>query len=536
MSDNDENANSQPAAPEPAQPIKLQDLALDLNFVPNWARKSSAEITTFEERGRSGGGRRDDRNDRGPRARRDAPCGGSGGGGGARSGDQRSQGPRRDERRDSGDKRSGGDQRGLGRPPHRDDQNNRRPPVEERIYLPIDISFIPDRDRLGAVVRQLHTVRRAFPLPYLAGLFLTKPEHHMIKLEVRQPKDGQAPLVLFQCKETRAIFLSREELVSYLVKNFLDRYFERVEVAMEPPVGNFVCVGQCKRTGTLLGPPNYHGYNERLMDVYRTHFPQMSIDQYRNNIEMIRDPAVIEQWKESCRTQVRYRPKDTPEAEATLTLTEAENQFIEKFAATMIISGSKAILPASAIAKMTDEKLRYVLQSAWMREDRFPLSLMLALRPAFRRMRLHLFKAGKDDTYVTTIPPKALDAEHAIPAIKDMVTLISEHPGCNKKLIVEKLYPGKAIDDPEVVQKLEPLIWLIDKGHIIEFFNGTYAIPGHLRNPNAAPSEKPQEHHHPEVKPEDVPAVAVTVPTNEELATEAETEPIAQDESTQASS
>ena len=532
MSDNDENANSPPAAPEPAQPVKLQDLALDLNFVPNWARKSSAEITTFEERGRSGGGgRRDDRNDRGPRARRDAPRGGSGGGGGGARGDRPA--PRRDDRRDGGDKRSA-DARGQGRPPQRDDGRNRRPPMEERIQLPIEISFIPDRDRLGAVVRQLHTVRRAFPLPYLAGLFLTKPEHHMIKLEARPSRDGQPPLMFFQCKETRAIFLSREELVSYLVKNFLDRYFDRVEVSMEPPAGNFVCVGQCKRTGTLLGPPNYHGYNERLMDVHRTHFPQMSIDQYRNNIEMVRDPAVIEQWKESCKTQVRYRPKDTPEAEASLTLTEAENQFMEKYAATMIVTGSKAILPASAIAKMSDEKLRYVLQSAWMREDRFPLSLMLALRPAFRRMRLHLFKAGKDETFVTAIPPKPLDAEHAIPEIKDMVALISEHPGWNRKQIVENLYPGKAIDDPEVVEKLNPLGWLIDKGHIIEYFNGTYAVPGHLRHPSAAPSERPQEHHHPEVAPEAAAAIPVSVPSEAELATETEVEPAPIEETPQA--
>jgi len=356
----------------------------------------------------------------------------------------------------------------------------------------------------------------------------------MIKLEARPSRDGQPPLVLFQCKETKAVFLTREELVSYLVKNFLDRYFERVEVSMEPPSGNFVCVGQCKRTGTLLGPPNYHGYNERLMDVYRTHFPQMSIDQYRNNIEMIRDPAVIEQWKESCRTQVRYRPKDTPEAEANLTLTEAENQFTEKYAAAMIVSASKVILPASAIAKMSDEKLRYVLQSAWMREDRFPLSLMLALRPAFRRMRLHLFKAGKDETFVTSIPPKPLDAEHAIPAIKDMVALISEHPGWNRKQLVEKLYPGKAIDDPEVVEKLSPLGWLIDKGHIIEYFNGTYAVPGHLRNPIAAPSEKPQEHHHPEVTPATVAVATENVPTESELMAEAEVEPVASDETPQA--
>jgi hypothetical protein len=183
----------------------------------------------------------------------------------------------------------------------------------------------------------------------------------------------------------------------------------------------------------------------------------------------------------------------------------------------MVHTGAKVIMPAVAVAKIEDERLRQVLNAAWSREDRFPFSLMLALRPAFRRMRLYLFKAGKDETFVTAISPKPLDAEHAIPSIKDMVTLISAHPGWSRKQLVEKMFPGKPVDDPEVTEKLNPLVWLVDKGHIIEFFNGTYAVPGHLRTPGVIPSEPPQEHHHPETISNDaVPeATPVDQPTSD---------------------
>lgn len=298
--------------------------------------------------------------------------------------------------------------------------------------------------------------------------------------------------------------------MDYLIRTHLDSHFERVEQAIEPPTGNFVCVGQCRRSGIILGPPNYHGYSERLNEVHRTRFAHMTLDQYRNEIDMVKDPAIIEKWKEECRTQVRYRLRETPDAEANLTLSQAENQFNEKYAASYVLSGTKVIMPGTAVGLVRDERLLNTLRSAWMREERFPLSLMLALRPAFRRMRLHLFKAGRDETFVTSIPPKPMDAEHAIESIKNMVGLISDHPGINRKSIIDKLCPGKSPDDPEVAAKLEPLGWLTDKGHIIEFFNGTYAIPGHLRNPGAVPTEKPQEHHHSE--PAAVNAAGSTAP------------------------
>jgi hypothetical protein len=98
------------------------------------------------------------------------------------------------------------------------------------------------------------------------------------------------------------------------------------------------------------------------------------------------------------------------------------------------------------------------------RENRFPLSLMLALRPAFKRMRLHLFKVGRGETFVTAIVPKPLDSAHAVDELRAMLDLIRAHPGWNRAALVDHLQPGLPHDGEEAGRLLSPLRWLIEKG------------------------------------------------------------------------
>lgn len=474
MSDDKDHSIPEEAAPGAPKPEALQNLFSDFDLTPDWVR-GEASTTSYSR----APGRRDDDDRRRPDRKP-----------GRRDGDK----PRRDGKRPfhaegRGERRDGPRGGGQHRPVRR----------EERIRLPVEVSFIPDRDRLGAVVRQLHAVRRAFPLPYLAHLFMVKPDHHWIKLEAKSA-NGAAPLQFYQDRVSKAVFLDEAKLREYLVGAHLERHYDRIEEEMEPPTGNFVCVGRCRISGKLLGPPNYHGFNEKVLETHRLHAAHLPVDQYRNKIEMVREPGVIEQWKESCRSRVRYKPKDAGEdSTASFSVVQAEQDFHQRHAAGYVHTGSKIIMPGSAVALLADEPLRQQIMAARTKEDRFPFTMMLAVRPAFRRMRLHVFKAGKDHNYVTAIPPRPIDAEHAIESIKEMIHLIAEHPGWTRQKLVDKLFPGCAVDDPAVVEKLSPLGWLVEKGHVIEFFNGTYAIPGHLRMIESLPTEKPQEHHHPEL-------------------------------------
>jgi len=450
---------------EPSEPVQgkdetgtaanFQDLLSGLSFGPGWARgeRDANRMPISRMAG-----------DEGVRDRKSA-----------RRGQDSGRGPRRENRPGSDGKSRAPAQ------PRREDFRDDRSAMPR---LPVEISFIPDRDYLGAVVRQIHGTKRAYPLAHLARLFLSKPEHHMIKVEARGSENNGEGTALhfFQDKESKAVFLSEPEWLDYVKSTHLAAHFDRVEQAVEPPAGNFTCIGQCKRSGILLGPPNYHGYAERLLEVHRARFPRIPVDEYRNSVEMVRDPAMIEKWKDETRIQIRYRAKGAGENDPLLTLAQAESVFIEKHAVQYRHSGSKVIVPATAFALIGDARLKQSIQSARHREDRFPLSLMLALRPAFKHMRLHLFKTGGDETYVAPFLPKTLEAEHIIPAIKDMLEMISSNPGITKNAIAEKLHPGKPADDPVVAESLNPLVWLVDRGHVVEFYNGRLAIPGHWKS------------------------------------------------------
>lgn len=499
-------------APDAAAARDVQDFVLQLDFVPTWARKPSENPygagglpSSFREE-RPG---RDDRRDR--RGDRRGPGGGGGFGGGPGKGPGGPGGRRPPPRgagpRDARDARGKPERRSFAPAP--------------RISLPLDISFIPERQQLSAAVRQLHASQKAYPLAYLAGLFLARSEGHLIKVEVKTARDGQLGPKLFQCTRDGALFLDAEALKAHAITHHLQDFFDVQEVQVEPPAGNFNCVGRCRLSGQFLGPPNYHGYQERLMELYRSRFTHLSVDEYRNQVEMVRDPAVVEQWKESCRSQKVYRPKGETEGEG-LKREEAISRFVAQNLAGLQKAGTRFMVPAQAVKMMDGGTLRFQIEEAWNRENRFPLSLMLALRPAFKRMRLHLFKAGRGETFVTAIVPKPLDAEHAVDELRSMLGLIREHPGWSRASLVDHLQPGLAHDSEEAGRLLSPLRWLIEKGHVIEFFNGTLSAPAPTPSQRhtpreAASTEAPvapapaEELPLPVVTPEEIPPTEPTV-------------------------
>lgn len=467
-------------APDAAAPRDAQDFVLQLDFVPTWARKPA-------ENPYGGSGAPAFREERPPRDDRRKPGGQGGGmgGPGKRPGGSSQRPPQR-----------GGGGPGAGRD-SRDRRDMRGKPEPRgyapapRLFLPLDVSFIPEREQLSAAVRQLHASQKAFPLAYLAGLFLARPEGHLVKVEVRGGRDGQPGPKLFQCAKDGAIFVDAEAFKAHALSQHLQDFFDIQDVEVEAPVGNFNCVGRCRLSGQLLGPPNYHGYQERLMDLYRSRFTHLSVDEYRNQIEMVRDPAVVDQWKESCRVQKVYRPKGETEGEG-VKREEAIAQFVAKHLLALQKTGARFMIPAKAVKLMDGGPLRRQIEEAWAKENRFPLSLMLALRPALKRMRLHLFKAGRGETFVTAIVPKAMDAEHAVDELKSMLTLIREHPGWNRAALIEHLQPGLALDSEEAGRLLSPLRWLIEKGHIIEFFNGTLSAPSTGKQQQQQRKEAPE--------------------------------------------
>ncbi len=441
------------------------DITFDLNFVPQWAREVpdrnpyahfEGRPERFERdrrgRGRPGGPpRRPSDRGRPPRAPGDRP-----------------QGPRPHGRE--------------GRRPFRSREESR---PEPEVRAPVVVSFIPERNTLGLIVRDLRNSGRAYPLVKLAHGFLSNPEHYLVKVEIQTRRDQPDPPPIFQCKECGIIFMDESALVAHAVAIHLETRFTREDREVDPPTGNFICVARCRLSGQILGPPNYHGYNERLLEIHRTRFAHMSLDDYRKQIETVRDPDLIEKWKDECRRQTVFRAKDA-EGTEELSRREAEKQFLEKFAPSFAARMKRTVITPAVAARIEDRALRNAVRDAWTRESHRPFTLMLALRPAFHHMRLHLFKTRNGATFVSANAPHPLDSAHAVKPIADVLDFLRQHPGCTRQQLVEQLRPGAAPDSQAVSEVISPLRWLIEKGHVIEFFDGTLAIPSPGRKPSAS--------------------------------------------------
>ena len=418
-----------------------QDVILELNFVPQWARKPPGESHYARGEGSD-------------RSR-------------AERGERRDYAGRREPRRD-------------GRPhsPRRSPAEHREPrpsrePVKE---LPVNVSFLPEQKRLASLVRQIHHSRRAYPLMDLANLLIHDPEGYLVKLELGKESGD---LALFQCSQCKAVASSEEMIQQHILANHLSDFFDREEIETEPPSGNFPGIARCRKTGILLGPPNHHSYTEKVSEMHQSRFPHLSLDEYKEHIEVVKDEALVEQWREESRRQVLYRPKGDPEAEP-MDLRKAEAALARQVPE-LYESVHRAIIPSGVAQKLEDRDLLHSIHRIWTKESRFPLTMSFAMRAAFRHMHLHLFKAGRVN-FVTHVKPHPVNPAETVANIAEVLMFLKENPGSTRQHVLEVLHPSLDPHSKEAKEALQPLSWLIERGHIIEFFNGTLAVPLGRRN------------------------------------------------------
>lgn len=509
-----------------AGPGENQDIRLDLNFVPDWARvpanknpyRDHKEALSPRGRDDRGRGPRRHPGDRGKPDRRDDRSRRSENRG------ERDRGTGRRGRRDEKPARQGEgerapDRRGArGRSgPPRGQRDERRAQASDRrpaSPLPLDVAFLPEREKLGAVVRRLQQERKAYPLMELANLFIRKPDHHRVKLQARKGEHSKDSFCLYQCKATGDIFLDRQRMIDFLLHRALDQFFEVEEVEGEVPSGRFVCVGCCTLTGELLGPPNHHAFQDKIQEMVATRFPHLSQDEYREKVRIVHDEEVVEAWKTQQKKKVVYRlvsgsasASPTPQADencknqpveplsqevageeerpapadltpdvAPMTRSEAIAYAREHLIPQSITSVRRTIISSHVAQQVQEHDLKHLISDAWHRESRFPFSLSLALRPALRHMGLHLFKADRKRFFVSAIPPKPLDPGTVVESIRKVIDFLEAHPGCHRQDLAKGI-GGDTNESFELQESLQQLRWLIDKGHLIEFFDGTLALP-----------------------------------------------------------
>lgn len=441
------------------------------SFGTQWTQDKSAPSQRSDRESGGERPRREDRRDPGAAERRDRrsfrrPAGGgdavpAGGGGGAPAPERREfsrGGPRRDDR---GDYRGPRREQfgGYGRREQMD-----RGPYESPYYT---VTFYPEDISFNTLVQTIRKSCRTIELFEIARTVVAKSDRFVVVLTHKtataaqsRTGDQAAPAATPDAAVKKPMFYisvpdgmpfeSDEAAVAHVLSKHLDKFFETAEVEVEPPKGNFQVINRCGLTGELLGPPNYHRYNQIVQQHYTAKIAgRMSLEAFRTRIETVRDVEVVNQWLAKMKKTTRYSwklgAKGAPATAAVASSDEAAAATAAEPGASeaAVTAEPQAAAPAAPVAptfdtledarlyllthardkvarvtenarfhgklleQMPPGEIKRAVEGALDRQRRFPLDTANALRGRLRREHFTIFKKGsKGVSYVCAVKRK----------------------------------------------------------------------------------------------------------------------------------
>jgi len=342
----------------------------------------------------------------------------------------------------------------------------------------VDVTFLPNAAALTGLNDMIKQSARAYALFDLAKLVLNKPERHIVKLVC---KTGS----LVRPIAADGVFLTSEEALRHLFRHCPDKIFTRIEKAIEPPKGNFQFVNRCGLTGEILGPPNYHEYQSRLVKHHQQRLPHVSFEQVRARLETIRDPEVVKAWVESRSKTTEYTCLICAAPQMFGDRSELEKHVRQDHLAALVTTIKTVELAGPAARQIENSRLLEAVREAWESERRFPLKTVNELRPHLSQAGFSFFKHKKGITYISCVKPNRFDSlEHLSAQVQNIMTFLRTHENANRKQLAEHLAP---VNETLLAADLH---WLIQDGYVVEFYDGKlWALEDKVSKP--APAAAP---------------------------------------------
>jgi hypothetical protein len=340
----------------------------------------------------------------------------------------------------------------------------------------VDVRFLPGPHVFENVVAQIQSNPVAYSVFFLSRLFLEKPERYDVRV-------GAKPeTALYRLGENGPLSADAAFLESNAFR-FAQKDFYNVEVVQSEPIkGNFTSVARCRASGTILGPTNHHAYQPRLRSLYEQRFSRrMSFPEYQRQIEIISDPAVVEQWKEEARNVTTFTTLKEEPPVTFNTAAETERHFRQHYLTGLIQTVPEQIIDGVASRQAPDRALRSWIEDAWSRETRSPSQMMQELSQKFRDAGLQIFRHRRGMLFVTSVRarPFVHDETTVSTQVQSILQTIGASPGIHRKDLADKvlvdLAEGEA--EPRKLALASDLRWLISEGYVIEFNDGSLDLP-----------------------------------------------------------
>jgi hypothetical protein len=413
-----------------------------------------------------------------------APAGAPGGAPAAPSGDgYQGGGPGGVERRrfDRGDRREGGggggprrDFRGGGERHEGGGQQFDRAPYISPYFT---ATCYPEDTGFAAIVKAVRASCRTFQLFEITKAVLEKNDRFVVVLQRTKPagpegQSGGKPEPLYMSLPDHLPFDTEEAAIQHALGNNLGAFFDTQDVEIDPPKGNFPIINKCGITGDLLGPPNYHRYQQILQQHYAAKIKGMSFDRFRDSVVSVREPEVAAAWLEKMKKATRYTwkppvakstpttppvevsaaaptptegeapvapapesaaPAPAPEAPAAISFDNIEDARLHLLthARDRVVRTVETVrFHGKNIEKLPPGEIRRALEGHVERQRRFPLDTANALRGRLRREGFTIFKKGaRGVSYVCAVKRRfRVPGQVFSDTISALIDFIEKHP------------------------------------------------------------------------------------------------------------
>lgn len=412
------------------------------------------------------------------------------------------------------------------------------------------VTFYPEDVSFSALAKTIRSSCRTFELFDIAKTVIGKPERFVVVLTRKAPETETASAPGTKLAPVSVSvpdglpFDSDEAAIAHVLDKHLGLFFDVAEVEIDPPKGNFQVINKCGITGELLGPPNYHRYNQILQQHHAARIKGLSFEAFRGRVESVRDPEAVAQWQAKMRKATRYTWKQGSAAVAAPAAVTAEGEaappspafdsfeearlHLLTHAREKLVRGSDSVrFHGTVIATLPAGEVRRAVEGALERQRRFPLDTANALRGRLRRENFTIFKKGsKGVSYVCAVKRKfRVPGQTFSESIGAVIAYIEAHPMVRASELPAKVLgirlpaaPAAGAPAGEAAPALAPeqqtrlarmqgdLRWLVTEGYVTEFLDGRLFAPPAMVD--ARKKEIESAEHDPENFPEAPPAEA----------------------------
>ncbi len=291
--------------------------------------------------------------------------------------------------------------------------------------------FYPDDAAFRALLKAIRTSCRTYELFEVAQLILQKPERFVLVVK-SLPRENGVCDPIFVSQPDHLPFESEEEAIAHVFDQHLDKFFDVEEIEVESPKGNFVGVSRCGFTGDLLGPPNYHKYQQLLREHHARKLARVPFDRFLSRVELVKEPEHLAAWLEKMKKTTRYKLKTPIEgAPEFFESVEAARQFlVGKNKDAIVRPMETGRYSGRSLEQFPAGNIRHSVEAILAQQRRFPLDTANNLRGRLRRMKFNLYKKGsKGVSYICAVKrrfrdPQTVLAEH----VQKLISFIEQHP------------------------------------------------------------------------------------------------------------